>query len=379
MNKSEVSEIKNKISKDDGLMTLNKVLTAFVDNQHQVRTIEVKEYSEIESTELELIRGTILKVLSTSVGKTFVEYAIPNDDGGIEIQDLLFKLVKDKLEDEDINTKFIQNIADNTDYESSYAIITTHFSYTVPKKNKADDILEDNNTDFNFIITAICPANLTEYGYMFNNNIQDNNDDGLYKKDNSELAVDKSPKDGFMYPTFSDRSTDVNHIMYYTKKAKEPNLSIIEEVLKCNFIRSANEDKIAFMNIISDVLTDEVNYSNITEINDKIQEIIAYNKNDTDIPTIDKIRLKTILLEVGIEPDKVKAVDTLYDQYVGKSPLVASNLVESKTVVAIPEITVNISKEGKDKVRTANINGRKCIIIDVDDNSVEINNFTANL
>ena len=47
--------------------------------------------------------------------------------------------------------------------------------------------------------------------------------------------------------------------------------------------------------------------------------------------------------------------------------------METKTVLSVPEITVNISKDGTDKVRTTVIQGKKCLIIDLDDPSVLVN------
>lgn len=373
MNKKEVSEIKKNLSDDSGFFTINSVLTAFIDTDKKVRVCKVRPYTEILSDELDIIRDTLKKVLSTSVGKSFIEYQIPNEqydqDG---IQPLLYNLVKEKFQDDELVEKFVNRVAQNIDYTPSFAIISAHCTYTVRVKNKNNDFNEDNTLDYNFMLTAFCQAELSDMGLVFSQ-------DELSKKDNTEFVVSKSANDGFLYPTFSDRSPDVNAIMYYTKTYKKPNLSIIEDILGCEFIMSAQSEKAEFQNILKAVVGDDLNYNVITSVNDKIKEIIDFNKNDTETTTIDKSRLKNILHEVGVDNEKLLALDTVYETSMDKNSFTASNIVDTKTVISTPEITVNISQEGVQKIHTSNINGRRCIVIDVDDPSVEINGLPTKI
>lgn len=373
MNKKEVSEIKKNLSDDSGFFTINSVLTAFIDTDKKVRVCKVRPYTEILSDELDIIRDTLKKVLSTSVGKSFIEYQIPNEqydqDG---IQPLLYNLVKEKFQDDELVENFVNRVAQNIDYTPSFAIISAHCTYTVRVKNKNNDFNEDNTLDYNFMLTAFCQAELSDMGLVFSQ-------DELSKKDNTEFVVSKSANDGFLYPTFSDRSPDVNAIMYYTKTYKKPNLSIIEDILGCEFIMSAQSEKAEFQNILKTVVGDDLNYNVITSVNDKIKEIIDFNKNDTETTTIDKSRLKNILHEVGVDNEKLLALDTVYETSMDKNSFTASNIVDTKTVISTPEITMNISQEGVQKIHTSNINGRRCIVIDVDDPSVEINGLPTKI
>lgn len=371
MNKKEVSELKKNLSEKSGFLTINKVLTAFVDTQKEVKTFKITPYSEMENDELEVIIETLKKVLSTSVGKSFVEYAFPNEqyqeDG---VQPLLYNLVKEKFDDEEQIQKFLDRVAKNIDYEPSFAIISAHCTYTVRVKNRNDDFNDDNTLDYNFMLTGFCQAEFSDTGLIFSQN-------DIFKKSNNELIINKSATDGFLFPTFSDRCPDINCVMYYAKSFKKPNLSIIEDILGCEFIRSPQVEKAEFQNILSTVVGDDLDYNIITSVNDKIKEIIDLNKNDTETTIIDKPRLKNILQEVGVDNEKLLALDNVYDTTIGKNPMLATNLVDNKTIVSTPEITINVSKDGVDKVHTSNINGRKCIIIDVEENSVEINGLSA--
>ena len=72
-------------------------------------------------------------------------------------------------------------------------------------------------------------------------------------------------------------------------------------------------------------------------------------------------------------------VEPVYEKVCGKAPLTASNLVETKTVLASPGITVNIKASAADKVRTSVIDGRRCLLIDIDDPTIEINGLPVTL
>ena len=52
---------------------------------------------------------------------------------------------------------------------------------------------------------------------------------------------------------------------------------------------------------------------------------------------------------------------------------------ENKTVLETPEITINISRDGTDEVRTSVIDGRRCLIIDLDDPSISINGLVTSV
>ena len=69
----------------------------------------------------------------------------------------------------------------------------------------------------------------------------------------------------------------------------------------------------------------------------------------------------------------------VYETAMGDKSFKAINLLENKTVVAVPSITVNITKDGVNKVRTEVIDGKKCLIIDLDDPEISVNGISATI
>ena len=167
--------------------------------------------------------------------------------------------------------------------------------------------------------------------------------------------------------------------MYFTKTPNKPNISIVNDILGCQFLLSAIEEKVEFQNILKNVVGEELNYMVITTVNEKIQEIIHENKNETEPVVIDDKKLYGILSEVGVSNEKLTNLENIYKNSIGEAVLNASNLVESKTVLTTPDITVNIKKSGTDKVRINVVDNRRCLLIDLDDPMIEINGLPTNI
>lgn len=375
MNKKETAEIKKNFSDKSGFFIMEKILTAFVDAEKNVRYNHVNSCLTMPAEEHEVYSETLKKVLNTNVGKTFVEYEFPNEayEEG-KPQDIFYRLLKSELKDEQVCEDFVNHIASNLVYAGNYALITAYCCYTIRSKDKNDEFADGEDEIYRYLLTAVCPVNTGSDGFVF-----DSFNNEIVKKLNTELIISKAPTDGFLYPVFSNRSTDVNHVMYYSKKVNAPNISMVENVLGCTFVMSAENEKTNFQTILKSVVGDDLDYMVIKSVNEKIQEVVEENKDDTDRTVIDESRLKSILTDVGIPEERVQMVEPVYEKICGDASLTASNLIESKTVMTTTGITVNIKPDASDKVRTSVIDGRRCLLIDIDDPTIEINGLPVTL
>lgn len=375
MNKKETSEIKKNFTDKSGFFIMERVLTAFIDAEKNLRYHQVSSCLTMPVAEHDVYDETLKKVLNTNVGKSFVEYEFPNEayDEG-KPQYILYSLLKSELKDETVCEDFLNHIANNIAYEGPFAVVTAYCCYTIRKKDKNDEFADGEDEIYRYLLTAICPVNTTTDGFVF-----DSFNNEITKKVNTELIISKAPSDGFLYPVFSNRSTDINHVMYYTKSAGNPNISIIEDILGCTFVMSAENEKENFRSILKSVVGDDLDYTLINTVNEKLREVAEDNKDDTDKTVIDNTHLKNILSEIGVPQERVQMVEPVYEQVCGTAPLTVSNLVENKTVLSSPGITVNIKSSAADKVRTSVIDGRRCLLIDIDDPTIEINGLPVTL
>lgn len=368
MNKKEINEIKKNFCENSGFFTVNRVLTALVDPEKKISCKQVRLFSLIEEAEGEVIMETLKKILSGSLYKNLIEHEFPQEayeeDGA---QCILHSVLSDKLSDTASDT-LLSQIVSNLQYDSAYAVISAHCTYSIRKKSKSDDFDGECTEEYNYIITAICPVNTGEIGLVV-----DPESNKVVKKVNNELIVSKLPSDGFLYPVFSDRQPDINAVLTYSKKPNEPNKTVAEDVLGCKSVLTPQGEKQALQQVLEDALGEDLDYALLTDINDKLTDVLERNKHDSARVSVDSIKLKGILEEVGVTDDKIEAFCATYKNSIGDTPLTVSNIIDNKTAIQLSDISLTVKKDGSAKVRTAIMSGRKCIVIDVDDPNIKIN------
>lgn len=375
MNKKELNEIRKNFCENSGFFTINNVLTAYADVQKNINCKSIRLFSLIQEDEGAVIMEMLRKVLAGTLGKGLIEYQFPREayeEDGTQV--LFYSVLKSRFKDEEFADKFLEHIISNTACDTAFAVISAHCCYSIRKKNRNDDFDGDASEEYNFIITAICPVNTGDDGLFINEE-----DNSIQKKSNTDMIISRVPTDGFLYPVFSDRSPDVNHVMYYTKTPNKPNTSIVENVLGCEYIMTPLNEKQKFQQVLENVLGDDLDYTVITKVNEKIIETVEHGKHETELTVVDDKKLHHILTDVGVSEEQLEGLSAVYKETVGEVGLTASNLVETKTVVQIPDITINIKKDATDKIRTSVMNGRRCLIIDIDDPNIVINGLNTRL
>ncbi len=374
MNKKELNNLKKNFSDKCNYFTFNQVIRAFVDSQKNIICKRHGLLGTLPSEEQELIVETLRKGLSGTLGKNLIQYSFPDseylEDGA---QDVLYKALKSKFQDENDIDKFLNNITSNIEYTSTFAIFSAHCTYTLFRNDKNDEQTEESN-DYNFIITVLCPVELGEDVLIF-----DEKDNNICLIPEKCRSISRVPTDAFLFPILTGGDPDIHSVLCYTSKPKEPNRSLAEKVLGCETSFTAVGERAVFCKVLNDVVGKDLDYTIITQVNEKIEEEIKEHRFDEKPVSIDDSKLKEILTEVGVEETKLEKVQKVFNATTGGKPLTATNLVTPKTVIALPDITVNISKDATDKVRTSLIGGRRCLVIDIDDPNVVINGLSTTI
>lgn len=367
MNKNEVSEIRKHFNPNDDFLVLNRVITSVVDAESNVKYSKLQSFTELTEHEIELYFNTLKHVISKKLNKNFTEYQFTTSEYTEgSSQDILFTAMDTKFSDLDT---FVNNIVQNMAYSFPYAIIAAHCTYTLFHKNKSDEEDKFNEESFKFIVTAICPIGASETGFGFNFM----KDEFLSSSDKT-LYISKKPSDGFMFPTFSNRTSDINSVMYYAEKYKEPNISIIEAVLGCEFKMSADQEKSAFRDILTDVAEDYISYQSLQFINSEFEILLADSKSDTDPVVLEPSRLKDLLRDMGVPEDKIESVDKVYADYCGAHRLHVSNLISTSMSIKCDGISIAVKDEDIQVMLQETEAGRR-LIINIPDSELSINDF----
>jgi hypothetical protein len=105
----------------------------------------------------------------------------------------------------------------------------------------------------------------------------------------------------------------------------------------------------------------------IKNIHEELTEIVQEHKEDPDPVVLDKNKVETIFAKSGLDDDSMDAFDQCYDDTVGPdTELMLNNIYSSRSFeVNTPDVTVKVKPERTDLVETKVIDGRQCLVIDL--------------
>lgn len=374
MNKKEVTEIKKNFNEDCGFFTMNKVLITMVSGDGDILFTKRPTMFSMTERELDMYYTMLRNVLSTKVGRNLIQYTFKDDDDGKTARGKLFAAVLTNLNEDNAMADYVNHIVDSVVYSGPYAVITAHCTYTVRHKHKDDTINDDSNEDYNFIIAAFCPANTVDSGFSFNNATGD-----FSTESDPKLYISKKPTDGFIYPAFNNRTSDVNSIMYYTKSPKDMNTSIVEFTLGATYTMSPVQETDTFNYLITQTFGDDTNYQLIYMLNEKLNAQYDAYKDDSDPVLVGVNEISTMLESIGVEPADVEKFRNMYSLFCDGMTFNVVNLICKNIKFKTTEGSISINSGFGDKVSPVVVDGAKSIKVSTDDTKVVVNDIPVTL
>ncbi|SCP99051.1 DUF4317 domain-containing protein [Anaerobium acetethylicum] len=373
MVKSEITEIKKQFSHEKTSIT--KICGCYVNGEKEIKTKLSEAFLCLPEEETFKYFEIFKKTLSGTLGKNLINMDFPTSSefyGGT--QDFLMKLRKSELKDETLVEEFYEKIIQTYEYVGNYLILLVFAAYDIPGKT-SDKIEMDDASDevYSYILCSICPVNLSKPGLsyhdetnMFHQRIQD--------------WVVEMPLNGFLFPAFNDRSTDIHSTLYYSKKPEELHEELINQILGCEIPLSAGVQKEAFQTLIEETLGEDCDYEIVKNIHDMLNEIIDEHKDVPEPVVLVKAEVKRIFSESGVDDEKLENFDEHYEQLAGeKASLMAENVVNTKVFeVKTPDIVIKINPDRTDLVETKMVDGRKCLVIEIND-QVQVNGISVKM
>lgn len=367
MNKKEVLEIRKQFTPEN--CTITRICGCYVDHEKQKKLELKKAFLSMPEEEAFKYFDIFKQTLSGTIGKNLLNMEFPLEQekpGGT--QDFLLKLRDCKLDDDMLVEEFYDKVIENYIYAENYYIILIHAVYDIPGKASDNmEMFDASDEVYEHILCSICPVNLSKAGLSYNastNNIEDRIRDWI---------VDP-PSKGFLFPAFQDRSCDIHNILYYSKKPEELQPDFIANVLGSTIPLTAKDQKETFHAIISDTLGEECDYEVVRSIHDNLTELIEENKEEPEPLELSRPDVKRLLEKSGVPQKRMESFDEDYNEIVGeKKSLLASNIINTKTFqIETPDVIIKVNPERSDLVKTQIIDGRKCLVIAVDDH-LEVN------
>lgn len=367
MNKKEILEIRRQFTPENCAIT--RICGCYVDHEKEKKSELKKAFLSLPEEEAFKYFDIFRHTLSGTLGKNMINMEFPLEQelsGGT--QEFLLKLRDSRLEDDLLVEEFYDKVIESYDYPENYYIILIHAVYDVPgKASDGEEMFDASDTVYEHLMCSICPVNLSKAGLSYNahtNNIEDRIRDWV---------VDM-PVKGFLFPAFTDRAANVHQVLYYSKKPEELSPDFISNVLGSEIPLSAGDQKTSFQAIVSDTLGTSCDYETIRNIHDNLNEMLEEAKEAPEPLELSRPDIKRLLERSGASEEQMSAFDREFEDVMGEQKTVlASNIASTRTFqIETPDVIVKVNPERSDLVETREIDGRRCLVIAIDDH-LEVN------
>ncbi|HWT26424.1 MAG TPA: DUF4317 domain-containing protein, partial [Mobilitalea sp.] len=211
---SEILEVRKQFKHENCAIT--KVSGCYVDGEKTVKTKFTESFLCLPEEETFKYFEIFKKTLSGTIGKNLINMEFPTStefEGGT--QEFLLKLRDSELKDDGLLEEFYEKVIQMYDYTGNFLILLLYAAYDVPGKT-SDKIMMDDASDevYRYILCSICPVKLSKPGLSYNEEVNQ------IQKRIQDWVVGM-PSNGFLFPAFNDRSTDIHSILYYSSDSEE--------------------------------------------------------------------------------------------------------------------------------------------------------------
>lgn len=333
MRKKDILELKRRLKKDH--CTFTKMCGCYVNGEKHIILKFRETFLNLEEDDYFKYLEIAKKVLSGTIGNNILELNFPtNEDLINEKQISLMQLKNSQLKDDALLDDFYESIISNYDYTGNFLILVFHDAYDVITKTKDNIKIDESEEVYEYILCAICPVSLSAPGLRY------------FEEENTIKArirdwVVEAPANGFVFPAFINRSSDVNSIMYYTKNAKDTHPELMENALGCYSKQTATIQKETFQTIIKDTFSaDEKKADKIfMEVQENLSTMIEeynaiYDDTDAEPISLTKDAIQNLLIESGIPEEITTKIEKSYVESFGEDLPLAENLIDTKALKA---------------------------------------------
>ncbi len=367
MHKKEVLEIRKQYTPER--CSITRICGCYVNGNKEIVATSKDAFLSLPDEEIFKYLSIFKQTLSGTIGKNLINMEFPLEQempGGT--QEFLLQLRASKFQDDLLLDDFYQKIIDNYIYGENYYIILIHVAYDIPgKSTDGSEMFDASDEVYEYLLCSICPVGLSKEGLCYNPETN-------HMENRIRDWIVEPPVKGFLFPAFSDRSTDIHSLLYFSKQAEDLQPEFIENALGCTFPLSAGTQKSTFQSVVMNTLGEECEYDVVRNIHDNLHTIIEEAKDSPELPVLTKPELKRLLSDSGVTEERMESFDAQFDDIAGEKteflvPIIAET---GKFNITTPDIVIKVNPERADLVETKIIDGKRCLVIEMND-QVEVN------
>ena len=376
MNKNDIANIRKEFKLNSAKMNIREIFTVYVQKETgEIYHHMCQPFQLLDQEAQELFLANFRKVLTGHLDSKLFELRFIRDVED-STQTILYEGLHSEIT-EDWQQYMLDVVAKmfaNTVYEFDTVVTFIRGEYRKHTKKRSLDSEEGGDDEVysnEFILCSLNKTDQPKKALLF---------DYIEKEFKPNNVFDPiinlvAPMSGFLFPAFNDNAADVNHILYCAGKNNQPNEMFIEQVLNCEEVITAEEDKDIFELVLKNVIGDEVDSRTISNVYEEIDKIVQENEEseESEAPKLDYRDIERILDVSGVENvDTAAKVEHALKEIIAdeKHEFKASSLVPKKIKITTKIADVTINPKELKNIKYINFQGKRCLLLEVDEDVV---------
>lgn len=217
---------------------------------------------------------------------------------------------------------------------------------------------------YSHLLCSICPVKLTKPGLGFSAH------ENAFHTSGTDALVSR-PELGFLFPAFDDRRANLYGALYYSRSAGELHAELLDAVFHTEAPMAADAQKETFRSILGEVLEGACSCEVVQAVHEQLRGMMEEHKasKEPEPLSLSGGAIKCVLKSCGVDVDRADRFEEEYDSAFGaETCLVPGNLVDAGQMeVATPDVTIRVSPDRGDLIKTRTIDGVKYILIRADE------------
>ena len=362
MNKEDLSKVRKNFKTDSERLNVRSIYNIIcMSDTFKVLTEDDKYFGMLDEDLRDKFILSFKKILTGSFDSNLFNLKFKNDEGS-KYQGELLALRDNNLEEDDV-VEFARKVVQNGAYGTEVLLTLLTATVIVPTKSQKKKSEEDDDLEgYEYEVVMCMASKLTPKTASF---VLDKDSGEIKITGNIGLLDIKNPIEGFTFPSYNGGFIDVNNVLYYTSKKDEPNEHFINNVLGCERNITAKVQKELFNTIIKTAVGERVDTKTLSQIYEDVKEQGEISGDGV----VSTKNITKVLTNKGFgDEEKIKeAIATVLKK--DEAELSVDNIVPTKQIeLKNSSISVKIKPEKLNTVIQTNTNGKRVLMIELDDN-----------
>lgn len=362
MNKEDLSKVRKNFKTDSERLNVRSIYNIIcMSDTFKVLTEDDKYFGMLDEDLRDKFILSFKKILTGSFDSNLFNLKFKNDEGS-KHQGELLALRDNNLEEDDV-VEFARKVVQNGAYGTEVLLTLLTATVIVPTKSQKKKSEEDDDLEgYEYEVVMCMVSKLAPKTASF---VLDKDSGEIKITGNIGLLDIKNPIEGFTFPSYNGGFIDVNNVLYYTSKKDEPNEHFINNVLGCERNITAKVQKELFNTIIKTAVGERVDAKTLSQIYEDVKEQGEISGDGV----VSTKNITKVLTNKGFgDEEKIKeAIATVLKK--DEAELSVDNIVPTKQIeLKNSSISVKIKPEKLNTVIQTNTNGKRVLMIELDDN-----------